>query len=38
MNILSKKVDDSIRRLTIEHNFLKYKIKVSKCDMTLIIK
>lgn len=38
MNILSKKVDDSIRKLTIEYNFLKYKIKVSKCDMTLIIK
>lgn len=29
MNILSKKVDDCIRRLTIEYNFLKYKIKVS---------
>lgn len=29
VNILSKKVDDSIRKLTIEYNFLKYKIKVS---------
>ena len=38
MNTFSKKVDDSIRRLTIEYNFKKYKIKVSECDMTLIIK